>query len=243
MDNIKELYLEGEAFDDARQKFNVVLQRLFKSMIDTSSNEGTVSLKLDVSMKHEFIPNTDPDVDGETREVRLPEFSYKVSSSITVKDEQKGNTNPQMELVWDDEQQKYVLQYVANTAQRSIFDKDFQDNMKSDSEEGTDALETDPEKKWMNVAQIAGPVADEGALPGEVAEADVVEDADFREVNESEEPEEPTEPEPDDGDSDSSPDTSQNGEEPEDSGQSGEHKYFDADESDASGYGYDEPEE
>lgn len=40
MENIRELFLEDETFEDARQKFNTVLQRLFRSMIDTESNEG-----------------------------------------------------------------------------------------------------------------------------------------------------------------------------------------------------------
>lgn len=126
MENIRELFLEDETFEDARQKFNTVLQRLFRSMIDTESNDGSITLKMDVSMQTEYIPNHDPDIKGESRCIRLPQFAYKVSSSITVKDEQKGNKNPQMELVWDEKQQKYVLQYVANTEQRSIFDKDFQ---------------------------------------------------------------------------------------------------------------------
>lgn len=105
MENIRDLFLEDETFEDARQKFNTVLQRLFRSMIDTESNEGSITLKMDVSMQTEYIPNHDPDIKGESRCVRLPQFAYKVSSSITVKDEQKGNKNPQMELVWDDKQQ------------------------------------------------------------------------------------------------------------------------------------------
>lgn len=39
MENIRDLFLEDETFEDARQKFNTVLQRLFRSMIDTESNE------------------------------------------------------------------------------------------------------------------------------------------------------------------------------------------------------------
>lgn len=175
MENIRELFLEDETFEDARQKFNTVLQRLFRSMIDTDSNEGSITLKMDVSMQTEFIPNHDPDVEGESRQIRLPQFAYKVSSSITVKDEQKGNKNPQMELVWDDNLQKYVLQYVANTDQRSIFDKDFQENMNGGNDQ--EGIETSPERDYLNVGQLPGPVADEEALPGEVI------DGDFREVS------------------------------------------------------------
>lgn len=79
MENIRDLFLEDETFEDARQKFNTVLQRLFRSMIDTESNEGSITLKMDVSMQTEYIPNHDPDIKGESRCVRLPQFAYKVS--------------------------------------------------------------------------------------------------------------------------------------------------------------------
>lgn len=248
MDNIKELFLEGEAFEDARQKFNVVLQRLFKSMVDTGSTEGSITLKMDVSMKREYIPNNDPDIEGETREVKLPEFSYKVNSSITVKDEQKGNNNPQMELVWDDDQQKYVLQYVANTSQRSIFDKDFQEAMKN--EDGQDAIDTDPDKTWMNVAQIEGPVADEGALPGSVKEEPGAIDGDFREVDQEPEADVDPEAEAEPEDEPVDPESYQDDYVPEEipieedaeAAPGEEQTYFHDDEEDG-GYNYEEPEE
>lgn len=44
MENIRDLFLEDETFEDARNKFNTVLQRLFRSMIDTESNEGSITL-------------------------------------------------------------------------------------------------------------------------------------------------------------------------------------------------------
>lgn len=156
MENIRDLFLEDETFEDARNKFNTVLQRLFRSMIDTESNEGSITLKMDVSMQTEFIPNHDPDVEGESRQIRLPQFAYKVSSSITVKDEQ-----------------------------RSIFDKDFQEEMNGGSDQ--EGIETSPERDYLNVKQIAGPVADEGALPGDVTEPDSdAIDGDYREVESGE---------------------------------------------------------
>lgn len=54
MENIRDLFLEDETFEDARNKFNTVLQRLFRSMIDTESNEGSITLKMDVSMQTEL---------------------------------------------------------------------------------------------------------------------------------------------------------------------------------------------
>lgn len=37
MENIRDLFLEDETFEDARNKFNTVLQRLFRSMIDAEN--------------------------------------------------------------------------------------------------------------------------------------------------------------------------------------------------------------
>lgn len=179
MDNIKDLYLEAEVFEDARQKFNAVLQRLFKSMADTNSSDGSITLKMDVNMKRELIPNNDPEIKGSTREIMLPDFGYKVSSAISVKEEEKGNNNPQMELVWNEEQQKFVLQYVANTTQRSIFDSDFQENMSGKKAgDGQDGIETSTERDYLAVAQIAGPVEDQNTDSQDIV------DGDFRELGE-----------------------------------------------------------
>lgn len=187
MDNIKDLYLEAEVFEDARQKFNMVLQRLFKSMADTNSSDGSITLKMDVNMKRELIPNNDPEIKGSTREIMLPDFGYKVSSAISVKEEEKGNNNPQMELVWNEEQQKFVLQYVANTTQRSIFDSDFQENMSGKKAgDGQDGIETSTERDYLAVAQIAGPVEDQntdnGSGEADNTDSQDIVDGDFREL-------------------------------------------------------------
>lgn len=57
-------------------------------------------------------------------------------------------------MVWDEDKQEYVLTYVNNTSQRSIFDTDFQEAMNREEELGVPLLE--------------GDVIDEGALPGPV---------------------------------------------------------------------------
>lgn len=190
VDNTKELFLEDETFNSARENFNVVLQKLFKSMIDSDSEEGSITLKIDVKMTTEFIPNHDPDIQGENRKIHLPAFAHKVTSTITVKEEMKGAQNPNMELIWDETTNSFKLQYISNTDQRTIFDKDAPWNQ-DNTEEQQGALETDPDKKWINVQQIEGPVADEGALPGEVEELEEnVVDGDYREVEEADNEEE-----------------------------------------------------
>ena len=157
MEDYKELGIESDVFQDAREKFNQVLQRLFKSMTETGSTEGKITLNLDVSMSVEEIPNFDPRIEGEKRKCSKPDFNYKVSSAIQVKDEQKGSNNPQMELIWDDDLKMYVLRPVANTDQRSIFDADFRD---------VTPEEADPEDQKL-IPGTAGflppPVSDDGS--------------------------------------------------------------------------------
>lgn len=59
-------------------------------------------------------------------------------------------------MVWDEDKQEYVLTYVNNTEQRSIFDSDFQ------------AAMNEPEDNEPGVPLPEGEVVDEGALPGPV---------------------------------------------------------------------------
>lgn len=107
-----------------------------------------------------------------------------------MKDDLSGNKNPEMELIWDDELKMYVLAYISNTDQRTIFDKDQPWNNCEETQE-----ETEP-----SVPMLPGTVADERALPGEVQEeeSDVI-DGNYREEGEDEEDsygyEEPQEPE------------------------------------------------
>ena len=54
-----------------------------------------------------------------------------------------------MELTFDEESGEYVMQPVANTEQRTIFDKDFQDNMNSPEQEEED--------KPAGIPQLPGP--------------------------------------------------------------------------------------
>ena len=176
MENIKSLTLEDETFEEPRQNFNRVLQRLFKSMIESGSTEGSITMKMDVTLEQEYIPNYDPNVEGESRKISKPSFKHKVSSTVTVKDEMGGNKDPQMELVWDEDKQMYILAYISNTDQRSIFDADQPWNQNRADAGSMPEDQTALEDR--GAPQIEGPVADEHALPGDVV------DGDFREVEE-----------------------------------------------------------
>ena len=95
-------------------------------MLEKRATEGSMTLKIDVKMIKEFIPNYDPDTKGETREVRKPQFKHKITSEVKINDNKSGTFNNEMELVMDEETGVYVLKPIANTSQMSIFDSNFQ---------------------------------------------------------------------------------------------------------------------
>ena len=122
----KRLDFDSDTFEEMKKDMNFVLQRLIGNMQEKGTNEGSMTLKIDVTMVKEYIPNYDPDIKGESREVSKPQFKHKVTSAVKINDEKSGSFNNEMELVMDDETGVFKLVPIANTAQRSIFDSDFQ---------------------------------------------------------------------------------------------------------------------
>ena len=170
MEDCKELRIEADTFEKLRRDADIVLQRALGTMKEKESMEGKVTITIDIKLVHDFIPNYDPQVKGETRKILKPKFDHKVTSAINIKNEEKGSVNPEMAMVWDEQKQEYVLTYVNNTEQRSIFDTDFQEAMN--------------EPKENELPLLEGEVVDETALPGPVEGEVRIED--FREDDEPE---------------------------------------------------------
>lgn len=164
-DYVKHLNFESDTFSDMKRDMNFVLQRLLGNMQEKGATEGSMTLKVDISLTNEYIPNYDPEVEGESRKISKPKFKHKVTSAVQIKDEKTGNLDTEMELTFDEESGEYVMQPVANTEQRTIFDKDFQDNMNSP--------EQAEEDKPAGIPQLPGP------------EEDNVIDGDYKEVEDS----------------------------------------------------------
>ncbi len=154
MEDCKELRIEANTFEKLRRDADIVLQRALGTMKEKESMEGKVTITIDIKLVPDFIPNYDPQVKGETRKILKPKFDHKVTSAINIKNEEKGSVNPEMAMVWDEQKQEYVLTYVNNTEQRSIFDTDFQEAMN--------------EPKENELPLLEGEVVDETALPGPV---------------------------------------------------------------------------
>lgn len=75
--------------------------------------------------------------------IRKPQFKHKCASTIKINDEKSGSFNNEMELDMN-ENGCYYLKPVADTAQRTIFDSDFQSGMnkpESDKEDDSDIID------------------------------------------------------------------------------------------------------
>lgn len=133
---VKRLDFDSDTFEQMKVDMNFVLQRLLGNMLEKGTNEGSMTIKIDVTMIKEFIPNYDPEIEGESREVSKPQFKHKVTSAVKINDEKSGKYDTEMELVLN-ESGVYELRPIANTQQRSIFDSDFKPNYetKEDDEE------------------------------------------------------------------------------------------------------------
>ena len=183
--------IESESLAKMRNDANRVLQKLLKNMVEKSTNEGTLTIRLDVSFIQEFVPiplEEQTEKSGETRRVLKPQFKHKISSTMQVKDDASGDSiNDTMELVWDEETCSYVLTPVKGERQMNIFD--VMKDQEPDTEE-TDTEETeDNDQKQINGKTFL-------ALPS--PDGDEVIDGDFREVDDSDDSDDMNPPEEDD---------------------------------------------
>lgn len=106
--NEEELKIESGIFENARNKFNKNLQNLIFEMLKSGSEEGSISLKFDVSMCD-----------------NVPSFKYQISANMNIKYKDAGREDPEMALHYDNDK-GYVLRRIP-TSQMSIFDMEEQE--------------------------------------------------------------------------------------------------------------------
>lgn len=122
--NYEEITIESDVFQQARENFDMLLQKLFRKMDQNGSDEGSITLKVDINMSTDWIGT-----DNGQEEIHKPVLKHKATTAVPVKDSFDGKRDTGMNLVYDDDLKRYVLKYVSIGGQRSIFDDDFQQNM------------------------------------------------------------------------------------------------------------------
>ena len=135
--NYEEITLDSDTFQGIRENFDLLFQRLFKKMEQVNSDEGSITLKIDVTMQEDFVP----DENGVNRAIHKPVIKHKISTAVPVKDSFDGKKETGMDLVYDEDLKRYVLRYVNVGGQRSIFDPDFMlpDNADGEPEDAQEA--------------------------------------------------------------------------------------------------------
>lgn len=112
-------------FTTARENFDLLMQRLFASMEKNNSDEGSITLKVDLQMKQDWVPNGE----GGSVEVNKPVIKHKVTIAVPVKDSMDSKKDTGMNLVWDEELNRYVFRYINEGGQQSLFDPDYEQNL------------------------------------------------------------------------------------------------------------------
>lgn len=102
--NYEELTLESDTFRQARETFNMLFQKLLRKMEQNDSEEGSITLKVDVNISTDFIP----DNDGGNEKIHKPVLKHKVTTTVPVKDSFDGKKDTGMKLVYDKDLKMYV---------------------------------------------------------------------------------------------------------------------------------------
>ena len=111
--------IEDETFDEVRDSLNGMLQNTVTTMMDKKNAEGSVTLKLSISLENDRIvdPNT-----GAIRDVVVPTFSHTVSNVVQTKNSIGGQINMERELVWDANSHTWAMRDIG--VEQMGFDED-----------------------------------------------------------------------------------------------------------------------
>lgn len=107
--NAMELSLKGDTFTALKEDFDAVLARTLRNMESKGADEATITLKLGISLEKTT------DFSGEeAEEVTKPSFKHDISSVMQVKDKKSGALTGDYQLVWDEDEGKYVMKRIGD---------------------------------------------------------------------------------------------------------------------------------
>lgn len=120
--NERNLSLNGDTFAILKEQFDKILNRTVGNMEMKGADDAVITLKLSVSLKKSSVT-----VGDDIKEVTKPTFKHDISSVMQVKDKVSGQTTDDYALVWDENENKYVLRKIEN-GQMSFDDFDANGN-------------------------------------------------------------------------------------------------------------------
>lgn len=116
--NAMELSLNGDTFAALKEDFDSILAQTLGNMESKGADEAVITLKLGITLeKQSFVRNEEPE------ELTKPSFKHDINSVMQVKNKKSGSLSGDYELVWDDDEKKYVMRKITN-GQLTLFDED-----------------------------------------------------------------------------------------------------------------------
>lgn len=104
--------IESPYFAQLRADLDAMLQKVVAQLLSKDSDEASVTLKLAIGLAHTS--------DVLERAVILPVVEHKISTAITVKDEVKGRSNGDCELIFDAAAERYLLRGLPHDEQLTL---------------------------------------------------------------------------------------------------------------------------
>lgn len=121
--NTNKLGIDNEIFNSMRAKLNDTLQNIFIEMAQRSTEDASITLKLDIFKREVCVPNANTFTSNGTMTVDALKISYKVTSTIQTKSESKGTT-PDGYMVGYDEINECFYSKKIEDAQMSMFEEE-----------------------------------------------------------------------------------------------------------------------
>lgn len=104
--------IESPYFSQLRADLDAMLQKVVTQLLSKDSDEASVTLKLSIGLAHTS--------DALERAVILPIVEHKISTAITVKDEVKGRSHGDCELIFDAAAKRYLLRGLPHDEQLTL---------------------------------------------------------------------------------------------------------------------------
>lgn len=120
--NVMPLSLNGDTFNAMKSDFDIILRKTISNMELKGADTAELNIKLKVSLEKDQTRDFDAAYDGAMRDIIKPKFDHTVQSVLQIKDKKDGTLSGNYELVWDPDEQKYVMREITN-GQTTLFDK------------------------------------------------------------------------------------------------------------------------
>ena len=121
--DILTLNIDSNAFAAMKEDFDKVLRRTLSDMQAKESSTATLTVKLSISLAEIEVPDLTADTSFATRKAYKPRFDHEVNSVMQIKRKEHGSLKGEYELVWDEDEQDFVMRPIDN-GQRTLFDDD-----------------------------------------------------------------------------------------------------------------------